>query len=140
MAPKRKKPTTERRRAPFDYADTDWGKEWERRHNENIERLDRGDKRFGEIELRLAENTQITTSIKTVLDEHIVPVITELHPIVMGVKAAKKGGRLAWAGSIVAGRVYKVAAIIGGSFGFVMAVLHRESIGEAVAAFWRAFK
>lgn len=129
----RKPAPVERRRTPFDYEDTDWGREQERRHKENIDRFKKGDRRFARIERELGTNTGLTRAIKATLDD-------ELLPLIKGVRVGRKVGKFAWGGALIASKTAKVGLFVAGCGAFVLALIHRGGFADAVEAFWKVFK
>lgn len=122
----------ERRRAPFDYADTDWGREQERRHRENIARFEAGDKRFDAIDTKLVGIDGKLGGIDAKLDE--------LTPVAAGVRGAKKVGKFAWGAGLLAGKAAKFWWGLVGAAAFGYAILHGDGWRAAVEAFAKAFK
>lgn len=132
MAAKRKKPVTERRRTPFDYADTDWGREQDRKHRANQKEIKAVRGEVKALRTDVQENTRITQGMAVTFEE--------LKPVLTAVRGGKKVGRFAWGAGLVASKAAKFWwGLIGlGAAGY--ALLHGDGWRGAVEAFGKAFK
>lgn len=111
-------------RHPLDGPDTDWGREQERRHQENT-------LHFQQIDATLDD-------FGRTLKHEVVPILQELRPVVNGMRAAKKGGKIAQTVALIGSQIARIGIFLVGIGALLLAIFHGESWSVAWKEFWNA--
>lgn len=132
----------ERRVSPFsNLEDTDWGREQERRHKDNLAQFAEGNLRFDEITLKLDDNTKITGEIKSslgLLVEETMPYVKLRRAVRAGGDGATRLGKFGERFATGLLRLGKAGAAGLALWIAVQAVLHGANPVDAFKLLWGA--